>query len=87
MPTNIIVLHYNYCRRVFKNNYFTHSHTHFSLGAFADAAAPGGLEIPDGFQQSHIVLLVPHQDETKQGQIRSHTTCSFVDLWATFPWV
>ena len=48
------------------------------------SSAPGGLEIPHGFQQSLTVLLAPHQDGTKQGQRCSHSTWSLNKLWAAF---
>ena len=44
-----------------------HFHTRFLLGTVAGIAAPRDLEIPLGFQQSPIILLAPHRDETKQG--------------------
>jgi len=39
----------------------------FPLRRVTRATALGGLEIPHGQQQFQIVLLGPHQDETKQG--------------------
>jgi len=41
------------------------------LERVAGAAALGLLEVTHGQQQSHIVLLAPHQDETMQGRRRS----------------
>ena len=38
----------------------------FSLGRVTEAAELGGLEIPRGFQQSLIVLLVPHYEGTER---------------------
>lgn len=38
-------------------------------------------------QQSQIVLLVPHQDWTKQGGRRYHSTWSLGGFWAPVPWV
>jgi len=46
----------------------------FPLGRVAAVAALEGLGIPHGQQQFQIVLLAPHQDETKQGRRRSHST-------------
>ena len=39
----------------------------FPLGSVAGTAALRGLEIPHGQQQFQVILLAPHQDETKQG--------------------
>jgi len=46
----------------------------FSLGRLAGAAVLGGFGIPHGQQKFHIVLLAPHQDQTKQGRRCSHFT-------------
>ena len=43
--------------------------------------APGGFEIRHGFQQPQVVLLILHQDKTKQGQRCNHATWSSVDPW------
>ena len=47
----------------------------------------GGPEMPHDQQQSQIVLLVPHQNEAKQGRRCSHATWSLDELWVAFPWV
>jgi len=47
----------------------------------------GRLEIPHDFQQSLIVLLAPHQDETKQGRRYNRASWSLDDLWVAFLWV
>jgi len=41
----------------------------FHLGRVAGAAALGGLEVPHGFQQFQIVLMVPYQDRTEKSWI------------------
>jgi len=46
----------------------------FRLGEIAGATALGGLGIPHSQQQFQIVLLAPHQDETKQGWRCSYST-------------
>jgi len=46
----------------------------FPLGRVEGAAALGGHGIPYGQQLIQIVLLAPHQDETKQGWRYSHST-------------
>jgi len=68
---------------------YIHIHSFIFVSAFplervAGAAALGGPEIPHDQQQSHIVMLAPHQDGTKQGRRCSHATLD--DLWAAFPW-
>jgi len=53
----------------------------FPLGRVAGKTALWGLEIPDSFQQSQILLLAPQQDGTKQGR------CSYGALpgpWSTY---
>ena len=61
--------------------------TRFSSGGIPGALVLGGLEIPHDYQQSHIVLLAPHQNWAKQGRRCSHSTWSLDDIWAAFPWV
>jgi len=46
----------------------------FRLGRVAGATALGGRGRPHGEQQFQIVLLAPHQDETKQGRRCSYFT-------------
>jgi len=46
---------------------FINFHTRFSSQKGRGAATLGGFEIPHIFQQSQRVLLVPHEDGTKQG--------------------
>jgi len=46
----------------------------FRLGRVAGEAALGGLGIPHSQQQFQIVLLAPHQDETKLGRRCSYST-------------
>jgi len=46
----------------------------FPLGRVAVTAALEGLGIPHGQQQFQMVLLAPHQDETKQGRRCIHYT-------------
>jgi len=46
----------------------------FRLGEVAGATALGGLGIPHSQQQFQVVLLDPHQDETKQGRRCSYST-------------
>jgi len=48
--------------------HFIHFHARFSSREVAGAPALGELKIPHGQQQFQIVLLAPHQDETKQGR-------------------
>jgi len=67
--------------------HFIYFHAVFSLGRDAGATALGGLGIPHGQQQSQIILLAPHPDETRQGRRSSHSTLAFDGLWAAFPWV
>jgi len=54
----------------------------FPLGRDTGAAA---LEL--GIPHVQLVLLAPHQDETKQGRRCSHSTSALDDLWTAFPWV
>ena len=56
----------------------------FPLGRAEGSAAPGGLDIPHGFQQFLIVLTAPHQDETMSGRICNNATSPLVDLLAAF---
>jgi len=58
-----------------------------SLGREAGTATQGGVGIPHGQQQFQIVLLVPHQDGTKQGRRCSLSTQTLEDLRAAFPCV
>jgi len=46
----------------------------FPLRRVAGETAQGGRETPRGFQRPLIVLVAPHQDETKQGRKRSNST-------------
>jgi len=54
---------------------FINFHNQFSIGR----VVLGDLEIPHDFQQSLIVLLAPHHDETKQGRRCGHSAWSLVD--------
>jgi len=56
----------------------------FPLGSVAGTAALRGLEIPHGQQQFQVILLAPHQDETKQGWRWSHCTWSLGDPYQSF---
>ena len=59
----------------------------FPLERVAEAVDQGGLEIPQGQQQSQIVLLAQHQEGTKQGRKCYHSTWSLDVLLAVFPGV
>jgi len=56
----------------------------FPFSRVAGTAAVGGLEVPHDQQQSHVVVLAPHQDFTKQGQRCSHSTWSLDELCTAF---
>jgi len=45
--------------------------TAFPRGRIAGAAALGGLGIPHGQQLFQIVMLAPHQDETKSCELKT----------------
>ena len=70
-----------------KSHPFIHFIRAFVMGRMVGAAAPGGLEIPHGFQQSQIVLLAAHQDGTKEGRRCRRFIYFLDDFWAAFPWV
>jgi len=53
----------------------------------AGATSLEGLGKPNNQQQFQIVLLAPHQDETKRGRWWSHATWCLDDIWVTFPWL
>jgi len=59
----------------------------FPLGRVAGPAAIAGLKIPHSQQQSQIVLLAPHQDETKQGWRYNYSTWFMGELLVALPWV
>jgi len=54
--------------------HFIHFHARFSSREGRRARALGGLKIPHGQQKFQIVLLAPHQDETKQCRRCSYST-------------
>ena len=59
----------------------------FPLGRVAGATFIGQLEASHGQQQFQIVLLVPHQNGTKQGRKCNYSTQALDDIWVAFPWV
>jgi len=54
--------------------HFIHFHARFSSREGRGATSIGGRGRPHSQQQFQIVLLAPHQDETKQGRRFSYST-------------